>query len=423
MTEDLSSQNPTTETIKAAESSDIIDPAVQSLIHSVRRRAPKDAADILEPYEDTQIATVLGQMPPTFAEKIIGQFDEVRGATIEEIADYIVERDQFDAEQWPEDSVGRLMEPLIGALPASMTVSEATEAVREIVKTALITYVYAVDDNEKLVGLVVMRDMLLAAPEASLADIMLPEPFAFQPERDVADAIQDVVHRHYPVYPVCNESGELIGIIKGYALFEQQAIEISAQSGRMVGVEEQENAGTHWLRSLKSRQPWLQLNLVTAFAAAFVVGLFEDTIAQIVMLAVFLPVLAGQSGNTGSQTLALTLRGMTLGDFDTHPPAKIVLKEMWLGISNGGLTGLTAAAAMFGYATMGNSAEALLLGLVVLLAMVGSCAASGLFGVVIPLTLRRLGADPAMASSIFLTTATDIASMGLFLWLATVMVL
>jgi magnesium transporter len=157
--------------------------------------------------------------------------------------------------------------------------------------------------------------------------------------------------------------------------------------------------------------------------AAAVVGVFQGTIDRLVVLAVFLPVLAGQSGNTGCQALAVTLRGLTLGELRHGSGRRLVLKEGFLGLLNGALVGVSAAAGMYVVARSQANPEALLLSLVVLLAMIGSCLVSGLAGALIPLTLERLGADPATASSIFLTTATDVASMGLFLGLATLIVL
>jgi magnesium transporter len=206
-------------------------------------------------------------------------------------------------------------------------------------------------------------------------------------------------------------------------LFEEQAFEISAQAGRMVGVDKEERLGTPWPRSLLFRHPWLQLNLLTAFAAAAVVGVFQQTLDEMVILALFLPVLAGQSGNTGCQALAVTLRGMTLGELKTGAERPLVAKEALLGLLNGSLVGVTAGLGMFVVASAQQNPNAFLLGLIVFLAMIGSCVISGLSGALIPLGLRRLGADPATASSIFLTTATDVASMGLFLTLATLLLL
>jgi magnesium transporter len=147
------------------------------------------------------------------------------------------------------------------------------------------------------------------------------------------------------------------------------------------------------------------------------------TIDKVVALAVFLPVLAGQSGNTGCQALAVTIRGITLGELTSAGARKLVAKEAWLGFLNGIGTGVTAGIGMLIFAYAKGQADGPLLALIVLLAMVGACVSSGIFGAIVPLTLRRLGADPATASSIFLTTATDVASMGLFLGLATLLLL
>lgn len=149
----------------------------------------------------------------------------------------------------------------------------------------------------------------------------------------------------------------------------------------MVGVQNEEHFSTHWTQSLRLRHPWLQLNLLTAFLAAAVVGVFEETIAKVVMVAVFLPVLAGQSGKTGCQALAVTLRAMALDEMPDGEERKALMKEAWLGLLNGALVGVTAGLAMYFYASWQADANALLLGGVVALAMTGSCVLSGVTGV------------------------------------------
>lgn len=185
----------------------------------------------------------------------------------------------------------------------------------------------------------------------------------------------------------------------------------------------EEPINTPVLTAFRMRHPWLQVNLVTAFAAAFVVGMFEGTIAQIVVLAAFLPVLAGQSGNTGCQALAINLRGITLGQTRDYPTSRLLRKEIPLGALNGAAVGLLAGIAMFAYALSTGATNPIVLGFVVFVAMIGACVGSGIFGVSVPLVLKRFGADPATASSIFLTTFTDILGMGLMLFLATWLVL
>jgi magnesium transporter len=190
----------------------------------------------------------------------------------------------------------------------------------------------------------------------------------------------------------------------------------------MVGVEKEERLSTPLMRSLRFRHPWLQINLATCFLAAAVVGTFQGTLDRLVILTIFLPVLAGQSGNTGCQALAVALRGMTLGDLKSGDERRLVIKEGLLGLLNGMFVGLSAGLGMYLYARMTDNPGAVALACVVWLSMVFSCVVSGLCGALIPLTLRKFGADPATASSILLTTATDVISMGTFLGLATLLV-
>lgn len=326
-------------------------------------------------------------------------------------------------EEYPEGSVGRLMEAPIGVFAPGDTVGQTIEALRPLVGVAFITYGFVTDPQGRLLGVITMRDLLFSDPGKTLSAIMITNPFTLRADSELVDAMKSVLNRHFPVYPVCDPQGRLVGLLRGQEMFEAQAIELSAQAGSMVGVEKEERVTTPWFRSLKFRHPWLQLNLLTAFVAAFVVGIFEDTIEKIVVLAVFLPVLAGQSGNTGCQALAVTLRGMTLGEIKAGSGGRILFKEGLLGLVNGTLVGITAGLGMFFYASTQKSHDAFMLGLVVFLAMIGACLISGICGVMIPLVLKRLGADPATASSIFLTTFTDVASMGTFLGLATLLIL
>ncbi len=321
----------------------------------------------------------------------------------------------------PEDAtIGELMESPSAVFPPGLSVQAATDAIRELVKTRFITYAYVVDGDRRLLGVAAMRDLLLARPEQTLEEIMLRNPFSFRKNMPVSKAMRLTLDKHFPSYPVTDDDNVLVGLVWGQKLFQAQAIEISAQAGTMVGVDREERTTTHWWTSFKYRHPWLQLNLVTAFLAAAVVGYYEATIERIVVLAVFLPVLAGQSGNTGCQALAVALRGMTLGELKPGREKFLVIKEALLGSLNGLFVGLVAGAGMFAYATMQQTPESpLILGLIVCLAMIGACVISGICGVLTPVILKRLGADPATASSIFLTTSTDVASMGCFLGLAT----
>jgi magnesium transporter len=347
-------------------------------------------------------------------------------STAAAIADPSVVSDAPQGAAPPEDvsrpeTVADLMTPAVGVFGPQATVGEATDALREQVKNAFITYLYVVDQTNRLLGLVVMREMLLAGPDATLESLMLRSPFALRADLPLSEALKLALHKHFPVYPIVDAQGRLAGLVRGSDLFANRAIEISGQSGAMVGVDKEERLGTSLSRSLKLRHPWLQVNLFTAFIAAAVVGMFEDTLSRLVILAVFLPVMAGQTGNTGCQALAVTLRGMTLGEVKPGSEPGMVRKEGMLGFLNGGLVGVTAGVGMFVYATVQGEQSPISLAAVVFLAMIIACTVSGIAGALIPMGLKRLGADPATASSIFLTTASDVASMGIFLTLATMM--
>ena len=385
---------------------------IAGLVRAVRARVPMDAAQLLAKETPERIRAVLAELPQILGERIKAYLPkELQLQASESLAEVI------------ENTVGEMMDPALAVLPQTTTVEEAIAFLRNHETPHQITYLNVTDAEDKLIGLIVIRDLILAEPHQTLKDVMLPEPFALTTDMSLADAVKAAIHRHYPVYPVVDADRHVIGVVRGWRLFERQAIEISAQSGQMVGVDKEERLYTGIWAAFKMRHPWLQFNLLTAFAAGFVVSLFEGTITQIVILAAFLPILAGQCGNTGCQALAITLRGITLGDMDGHPVRKLIGKELMLGAMNGVMTGVVAGLAMFWSAGHSGSDQGLLLGFVILLAMTGACMASGLFGVLVPLTLRRFGADPATASSIFLTTGTDITSMGLMLVLATVMVL
>jgi magnesium transporter len=394
---------------------------VEQLAAQVARLGPTEAAELLARHDPAIIHDVLQAVNPGIAGDIIAEMDSEDRRRLYSTGPQHLTQQWSMNQTFDDDSVGFLMEPPYGVFRPTETVAQVTSRIRDIVKTHLVTYCFVVDAAGKLLGIVTMRDLLVADDSATLESVMLRNPFTLRPDTPLKDAMKQVLNRHFPVYPVCDDTGKLIGLVRGQAMFEEQAFEISAQPGQMVGVGKEERLITPWPRSLKFRHPWLQLNLLTAFIAAAVVGIFQDTLDRIVILAVFLPVLAGQSGNTGCQALAVTLRGITLGELKSGTERSLVTKEALLGLLNGALVGVTAGVGMFIVATMQHNANAIVLGAIVTAAMIGSCVVSGVSGALIPLALRKVGADPATASSIFLTTMTDVASMGIFLGLATLL--
>lgn len=401
-------------------STDTLEP--QALALAISQRGSREAAELLAGFDDASAIAALRAVNPATANEILLEMSDERRDQLRAFATPEELRQWARNKKYAEGTIGFMMESPTATFSPDVTVEQAVESIRELVKRSFVTYGWIVDAEGRLAGVVTMRDLLLADRTSSLRDVMLENIFYLTPELELRDAMKKVLNRHFPVYPVCDEQRKLVGEIRGQSMFEEQAYEISAQAGTMVGVDREERLATPWPRSLKFRHPWLQLNLLTAFIAAAVVGVFQETIDEIVILAMFLPVLAGQSGNTGCQALAVALRGLTLGELAEGKEKALVMKEGFLGLLNGALVGLTAGVGMFVVANMQNNPAALRLAFIVFVAMVCSCVISGIAGALIPLTLRKLGADPATASSIFLTTATDVASMGIFLTLATLLV-
>jgi magnesium transporter len=375
----------------------------------LRRIQPQAAAELLAQMPVGRASTILAAMPEALRREILAVAPPGT--------------DWTDAQSYPAGSVGRLLEDPPAIFLSGTLVRDAIEAMRALVTKRMVVYLFVVDGAERLLGVVAFRELLYARPQQTLDEVMIVRPFTLHPRTPLVEAMREVVTKHFPVYPVCEDDGRLVGLVRGQVLFEQQAFDISAQAGAMVGVEKEERLATPFRRSFRFRHPWLQINLLTVFAAAAVVGFFEDAIDQLVVLALFIPVLAGQCGNLGAQSLAVVLRGMTLGELRSLPVARLLLKEGLLGLLNGVITGAVAALAMYLIAQARHADTALLLAVATWVAMSLGCALSGTAGAAIPVALKRAGMDPATASAILLTTATDVVSMGLFLGLAALLVL
>ncbi len=387
-----------------ARSDDIASLDTRTATDRLRKLTPEVTAKVLAAMPVGRATAILAAMSPDLRAAVIGVAPSGT--------------DWADSQLYPEGSVGRLLEDPPAVFLTGTPVQSAVDELRELVQQRMVVYLFVVDERERLLGVVAFRELLYAAPGQTLDDVMTRSPFSLKPATPLVHAMREVVKWHFPVYPVCEEDGRLVGQVRGQALFEQQAFEISAQAGSMVGVEKEERLATPWPRSFRFRHPWLQVNLLTVFVAAGVVALFQEAINRWVVLAMFLPVVAGQCGNLGAQSLALVLRGMTLGELNAVSLSRLVAKEAWLGLLNGFVTGAVAGIAMYVYAAQQGDGDSLTLASALLWAMTASCALSGVAGTLIPVALKRAGADPATASSILLTTATDVFSMGCFLGLA-----
>ena len=315
-------------------------------------------------------------------------------------------------------TVGELMHPSALVLNENKIIEDAIAQIKTIHKQKQFTYGIIVDDANAVTGVLVFKDVFYHEPNTLLKDICLKNPICLKADDDVLETFIKVAGKQIPEFPVVDSEGKLIGTLRGSYVNESHALKLSAQSGLMVGASPEEGLDSSWVKGVKLRGPWLLINLITAFVAGAVVEIFQDTIDQIVLLAMFLPILAGQSGNTGAQALAVLIRAMTLGEVRSKI-TKQLIKETIMGLIHGAATGAICGIAMYWLARQQNNPHALTLSIIILVSMILSCIISGLMGAFVPVTLKKLGADPAAASSIFLTTGTDVVSMGVMLFLAT----
>jgi magnesium transporter len=316
--------------------------------------------------------------------------------------------------EYPPDSAGRLMDPRVTPLRADLTVAEALTRLRALRRRGL-RELFAVDGGGRLTGRVEIQDLATADPSASLREIAQP-PLAVVADLDPREDVVAVLEqRAITELPVVAHDGRFVGVIPQAALVSALAHETSVDIQTMVGASRDERALSDTVFAVRKRLPWMQINLLTAFLAAAVVGLFEDVIAQVTALAVLLPVVAGQSGNAGAQALAVTMRGLVLREISLRHWSRMVWKEASVGLINGVAVALTTALAVWVWS------RSLGLVAVISIAMVISMVMAGVAGALVPIALRRFGQDPAQSSSIILTTVTDVTGLFSFLGIATVL--
>jgi len=317
--------------------------------------------------------------------------------------------------RYPEDSAGGIMDNRFIALRDDMTVEQVRELLRgraEKERTEDIAYLYVTDAEGRLVGIVSLRDLVFRRSERLISEILNRDVKFLRATHDQEEVARNFEHYHYLGLPVLDADNRLVGVVKAsdaLAIARQEATE---DMQLMVGLSGEERAMTPWHKAIGFRLPWLYVNLLTAFAAAAVISLFESTIARWTALAVFLPVIAGQGGNAGMQTLTIIIRDLALGELSPGDGRKALSKEIMLGLVNGLAVGLVVG--LVGYLWKGSMA----LGLVALAAMLLNQLAAATAGVVIPFSLKAVRVDPALASSIFVTTVTDVAGFFFFLGLA-----
>lgn len=311
----------------------------------------------------------------------------------------------------PESAAGRMI-PHYVAVSEHVDVGAAIKAVRQAHADVPLFYLYVLDDDNKLVGVASLGQLVKAQDEVPIRDIMAVDVVSVAPDADQEQVARLVSRRNLLAVPVVQD-GRLLGLVTiddVIGVLEQEATE---DMYNMAGLSEGDRVFSPPHRSLLKRLPWNMLNLGTSLVAASVVGLFETTIAQLVALATFMPVVASIGGNTGNQTLTVILRGITLGELEFSSALRALFKELVVGIAIGVVLG--SLMALIAFFWKGNP----MLGAVLALAMVANLMIAALVGTAIPLTLKRLGLDPALGGSILVTMCTDVFGFLCFLGLAT----
>jgi magnesium transporter len=356
---------------------------------------------VAEKMEARQAATVVLRLPAELRPRLLDALDDKRKREIQDLLTY------------PEDSAGRAMSTKFLALRSDLKVKEAIQKIRHSVqKGDPASYLYVVDAENKLAGIMNMRDMIVAGPESTLQEAMRKDVFsvnAFEDREKVAHVLSD---RRLFALPVVDNDRRLLGVVKADELIGDVQEEGTEDILKMFGAGGDERAFSPVSFSLRKRLPWLYVNLATAFLAAAVVSMFESIIAKITILAVYLPVVAGQGGNAGAQSLAVVMRALVMREIRPHAARRLILKETWVGIINGLVIGLVTG--VVAWIWQGNQ----YLGVVIGLAMIANLAVAGLSGAAIPITMKAIGIDPAQSSSIILTTITDVVGFFSFLGFA-----
>jgi magnesium transporter len=421
--------------------------AMESMVRSFASGHPADAARTLEGLEPTQAAGVLKRLPrrvaggvterlsPESAGAILMQVgpDETRdllsnlpprqaAAILQHLEDAMREAtlSGLGPEQskgiksllhYPPDTAGAMMDPRITSIRIDLTVAEAITALRRARRHTLY-YLYVTDRDGRLVGVLNMRELLLASPRDPIEPMVRREVVTIPAMLQRDEITKLIQQRRFVALPVVDSEEHLLGVVKSEEILDALQQEAFGDFQKMVGAGQDERALSPVSMVIQKRLPWLYVNLATAFVAAAVVGIFESTIEKVTALAVLLPVVAGQGGNTGAQSLAVVIRGIALRELVPGTTRRLLVKESIGALVNGAAVAIGTGAAVFVWD--GRPGLVLIIGL----AMVVNMAVAGLSGAAIPLVLRALGRDPAQSASIFLTTVTDVVGFAAFLGFA-----
>ncbi len=372
------------------------------------------ALQVFAALDGEQQVGVLTAAPPRLALKLLDSLADDESAALLEALPRGIREDLLRLQSFSPDSAGRLLDRPYDTIREDMTVATALQRLRDSGARRM-RQVYVVNGDNVLTGKVDMQTMAMASPDELMGDLIEPLEGTVLPTSPRTEIVEQLDRYRVDSLPVVDIDGHLLGIVRHQRLFAAVESVATADIQTMVGASADERALSPPLFSVRRRLPWLHINLLTAFLAAAVVGAFEGLIAQFTALAVLLPVVAGQSGNAGSQALAVTMRGLALREVGTRQWRQVLTKEVFVGLVDGFALAVTCGVAVYFWS------QSIGLSLVIAVAMVLSMIAAGISGALVPMVLTRLGQDPATASSIILTTVTDVAGFLSFLGTATLL--
>jgi len=361
--------------------------------------SPQEISELLQELDPDDAAPFLARLPLEVQEVILGAMRTKEASEVEDLL------------QYPEETAGRIMSPKVFSLNEETTVGDAIRKLQDAGDLEMVFYIYVVDDRGKLSGVLSLRQLLLKRPETRLKDIMETDVIRVTADTDQEEVAQLVASYNLLAVPVVDQQNNLVGVITVDDVIDVIKDEATEDIFRLAGLDTDERVFNTPRTSVWKRFPWLVVNLATAFLAAVVVSHFEGAIAQFAVLAVFMPIVPSMGGNAGNQALTVMVRGIALGELTWANSRKALLKEILVGAVNGLATGLLAGLVAFFWKASPW------LGAALALAMVGNLVVAAVAGTLVPLFLRRMKIDPALASSVFVTTATDVAGFLLFLGL------
>lgn len=365
----------------------------------------KQKQEIISEMSSDELADMLGTIDEESQRNLLDGMEEDYREEMEELLSYSPE------------TAGGLMATEYIAVKESMSIDETLKFLRDISPNAETPYyIYVTDDHKMLKGIVPIRSILISEPKALVKDVMVQNVTTIPIDMDQEEVSNLFQKYGYMAMPVVDRDQILMGVITLDDIIEVMSDEHTEDLYRLAGLDEEEEVDGTILDSIKSRLPWLIVNLGTAMLASTVVRLFDDTIGKVVALAVFMPIVAGMGGNAGTQTLTLIVRGIALGEIDFENKKEILKKESLVGLIHGVILGLIVAL------IAGLWEHNFVFGFVIGSAMLLNMVIAALAGFFIPLLLKKLNIDPALASSVFVTTMTDVLGFSIFLGLATILI-